>query len=936
MKTYLYLIILCCLSLLLSTTISAQSPQSFPYQAVARDVNGNLLSNQLIALRFTILDNSNAGPVTYQEIQNVTTNALGLFSVNIGQGNVITGSFNSINWAINAKFLKVELDAGGGSNYTTMGTTQLMSVPYALYANGTLANGSAVGNTPYWNGTSWITSNNNLYNNGGNIGIGTSTPTAKLHTTGSVRHQGLSGVGARQVMTDENGNLFTPVPPMTSTPNTAIPDNNCASGVSLNSSITLSGLPTAVSSSSIMVRVNITHTYDADLAIFLVAPNGATIRLIQNNGSNGDHFSNTLFSDNATGNVTSGVAPFAGMYKPMGTLTSYCTVTPTINTFSAIGGGSINPNGVWTLKIFDDAASDVGVLHNWSVEIQGYTNGGTSNYVPKWENGVLSNTSNVYDDGAHVGIGTNTPTAQFHTTGTVRHEILEGTGNRLLYADSDGFLKTHSAPNFNSISSSVIQGGNTCNSNSITVAGMPSSVESGGITIRMNVTHPAIQNIDMYLEAPNGQKLNLTDGSYASGADMLNTAFTDQVLLPLTSSANPPHSGTFRPLGGNLINACLSTNLLSFGSFGGGSINPNGVWKLWVRDSGPFGPQGMITNWNISFGDTTNNGFANYIPKWTSNGLKNSSLLYEDGSHVGIGTTYPTNKLSVSGDGNFTGYLGVGVTNPEAPLHVSGLAIGAPSQARAYFSAGSGNSIVTNTSASNSIMIRADGWMWANGGGFVATSDKRIKHILSITNNQQDLAVLNKINITNYKYIDEIRQGNRLQKKVIAQQIDSIYPIAVNVSEGIIPNVFEKALQSEIRNGKTYIETSKQHQFKTGDEVKLLLARQGEKVLAVMVINEHLFTINEQIDDEIFVYGKKVNDLLTVDYDALTTLNISATQALSKEIEFLKQENKLLKKESQDKTNQLMSNNQQTLLKVLELESKLNELMKRNLATAHE
>lgn len=156
MKNSLFLFFLL-LHILFTTSLFAQAPNAIPYQAVARNSAGNLIPNQVISLRFTLHDSSASGIIIYQETKNVTTNSLGLFNVNIGQGNTLLGTFQSINWKLNAKFLQVELDTAGGTNYTTMGTTQLLSVPYALYAEkvGTLPPGNNIGDMQYWNGSSW-------------------------------------------------------------------------------------------------------------------------------------------------------------------------------------------------------------------------------------------------------------------------------------------------------------------------------------------------------------------------------------------------------------------------------------------------------------------------------------------------------------------------------------------------------------------------------------------------------------------------------------------------------------------------------------------------------------------------------------------------------------------------------------------------------------
>jgi hypothetical protein len=117
------------------SAIFSQSPQYVPYQAVARNAAGNLLVNQNVSLRFTVRETSGSGTIDYQETQSATTNNLGLFSVNVGNGTVVTGSFAGIPWGNNvAKFTQVEIDPTGGSSYTNMGAAQMMSVPYALYA----------------------------------------------------------------------------------------------------------------------------------------------------------------------------------------------------------------------------------------------------------------------------------------------------------------------------------------------------------------------------------------------------------------------------------------------------------------------------------------------------------------------------------------------------------------------------------------------------------------------------------------------------------------------------------------------------------------------------------------------------------------------------------------------------------------------------------
>lgn len=120
--------------LLMANIVIAQVPQQFNYQGVARDNSGVELANQAISLRISLHSGSPIGTAIYQETQSSITNQFGLFNLQIGSGTVVSGTFNTIPWGSNTYYVQVEMDATGGTNYTDMGTSQLLSVPYALYA----------------------------------------------------------------------------------------------------------------------------------------------------------------------------------------------------------------------------------------------------------------------------------------------------------------------------------------------------------------------------------------------------------------------------------------------------------------------------------------------------------------------------------------------------------------------------------------------------------------------------------------------------------------------------------------------------------------------------------------------------------------------------------------------------------------------------------
>src|SRR6056297_2750292 len=118
-------------------SLLAQAPNSFNYQAVVRDSQGEVLQNQNVSLLISILQGSETGTVVYSETHSKNTNDHGLVSLKIGEGTVETDDFSNISWDNGPYFIKLELDPDGGTSYTEMGTTQLLSVPYALYAGQT-------------------------------------------------------------------------------------------------------------------------------------------------------------------------------------------------------------------------------------------------------------------------------------------------------------------------------------------------------------------------------------------------------------------------------------------------------------------------------------------------------------------------------------------------------------------------------------------------------------------------------------------------------------------------------------------------------------------------------------------------------------------------------------------------------------------------------
>jgi hypothetical protein len=244
--------------ILFCTTAIAQVTDKINYQAVARDAGGVILPNQNISIRITIEDGSGGTPL-YVETHSATTNQFGLFTIAIGNGTPVTGTYSGINWLSGNQWLKIEMDPTGGNSFVMMGESQLLSVPFANYAasggtsyaggtginissgnivnlsntsvtpasygnasnvaqitvdaQGRITNAANVpilgtlpaavfGQTLRSNGTFWV-ANSNLYNDGINIGIGTPVPELKLtiDNDGGIMAKGTWGSGAALVTT---------------------------------------------------------------------------------------------------------------------------------------------------------------------------------------------------------------------------------------------------------------------------------------------------------------------------------------------------------------------------------------------------------------------------------------------------------------------------------------------------------------------------------------------------------------------------------------------------------------------------------------------------------------------------------------------------------------------------------------------------------------
>ena len=180
------------------------------------------------------------------------------------------------------------------------------------------------------------------------------------------------------------------------------------------------------------------------------------------------------------------------------------------------------------------------------------------------------------------------------------------------------------------------------------------------------------------------------------------------------------------------------------------------------------------------------------------------------------------------------------------------------------------------------------------GSGIHIYSDERIKKDISVSDSEKDLETISKIEISNYKHIDQAH-GTRVHKKVIAQQVIKHYPEAVAIGKEVVPCIYEK---STIEDGIIKINADSCGSdtcCKLNDKIKLIYPDGSKELVNIIESDGDSIKVDSNKSGDVFVYGKEVDDYHSVDYDALAMLNISATQELYKIIKELKQEIKHLK-----------------------------------------
>ncbi|HXC04868.1 MAG TPA: tail fiber domain-containing protein [Bacteroidia bacterium] len=302
------------------------------------------------------------------------------------------------------------------------------------------------------------------------------------------------------------------------------------------------------------------------------------------------------------------------------------------------------------------------------------------------------------------------------------------------------------------------------------------------------------------------------------------------------------------------------------------------------------------TAYNIGLGDDVSFlGCGNDLYVANSNTTK--SIIFSTGK---AGSPYFAERMRITNAGN----VGIGTASPSYPLDVQAVVSSAITNF-GYLNSAGGTGYTSGTSGSVNFSARFAGRVISME--FMAQSDQRIKEIKSRSNSGQDLAILNAIQITNYEMKDKVIWGNKQFKKVIAQEVEKVYPQVVSQAKGFVPDIYKDARVEKVDSSFRII-CSEAITVNAGTKRIRIITADGpvdmnfltQPDAGTLMLKGNCPSLKS--GDKVFVYGQEVDDFRVVDYEGLSTLNISATQELYKllmkqqdEIVQLKKENGELK-----------------------------------------
>lgn len=522
-------------------------------------------------------------------------------------------------------------------------------------------------------------------------------------------------------------------------------------------------------------------------------------------------------------------------------------------------------------------------------------------------------------DAVNVGIGTTVPAEELEVVGNIRTSSLAGTGTRVVQADANGTLTQMAA----GTASQVLLGTGVWGTMPTTGWGINGNTGTNSGTDFLGTTDA----VDFVFKTNNSERARFTSAGFmgigttapqanlditglGTGTNSLllrsgnnSTGFnSSQITFGYNGTIGYKHSIKSRHMSGADTGNAIDFTVWDYGTDAPTTIGTKTVMTIDGEGTGRVGigtttPATTLevvgvarltsaaANADLEFNTAAR---STIYPNGSNTPANLNLQLRSKGSGIlELNSDNSGNVQMVTGGGN----VGVGTATPtQAKMVINGT----QNSTLSYGYLNSGGSVGTS-SGTVGYSVYASGRIAATE--FNAFSDERIKNVIGVSNSTKDLETLNRIQITDYKFKDSIGKGTELNKKVIAQQIKKVYPQAVSVITDVIPDIYAI---TKIKDGRIILKNN----LKKDDRVRLIFDDRTEMV-TILQADENGFTVDLKDNGKVFVYGREVKDFHTVDYEALSTLNISATQELIKIISQQETQIRELKADNSDMNKRL-------------------------------
>lgn len=717
--------------LLLSAVSFSQAPQFLNYQAIARNAAGTIVTTQ-IGIKFEILQGSASGTLVYEETHNITPSSAGVFTAAIGNGSIVMGNFPTINWANSPYFIRVSIDPAGGTSYSTVGTSQLLSVPYALYAE-------TAGNAQTFSAGNGITINSGTITNSApnqtvNIsgaGVTGSYPNYTV-TSGATPTAGngisiisgtITNTAPDQTVTISGATGTYPNFTVTSTPPTTItPGNSNISVTGADPNFTISSVPTL---SLTGAQLSISNGNTVTLPTGTTYTNGAGIGLT----------SGTIITNSAPDQVVSianGTNVTVNSAYPNFTINATPTLSLSTNVLSISGGNAV------TLPSSPATTVSAGLNMVVSGTAPTYTV-----TTPNYSLNFSSSTTGTLTNGMSV-TSVSLPQPTLTLSGVNSNVISAGSNSITIprYIAGNGLLLSGTSPNFTLSTTST---GTAAAWNNLGNTGTNPSVNFLGTTDAQDLVFRTSNSQRMRLFSATG---NVGIGNITTASELLQVETGSNTAMSIISGTNS--TLYFGNAGNHFLGAVRYDNINSTMSF----WTNNTPDRIFIDPSGRVAIGNNFTVSELDVNGSLRLGGSRLFLGGVGGINSGYTGIYENSGDLKLAvfqTGAPANPPFASGGNsidaitikNNTGYVGIGIGTPTELLHVhngSALIETNPGQNSILLNQGS---VVTNVPSSGTarfVSAIAGTWIW--GAGITNTGNNDY-HIANYSFGRFDLSILN-------------------------------------------------------------------------------------------------------------------------------------------------------------------------------------------------